>query len=158
MAQTRFTEATTLTSIVTTELNALADNASALDTDELSNDASTERNMLADFAVTIATQGSARDSSAAISLLIVPAGLSAGVYTDAIADIKLANNYIARRADGTAATYTLDAATTDREVVFSGVQIPNGNYKVGLLNASGYALAASGSIIYKSGDYSTTYV
>lgn len=158
MSQVRFTEATTLAPIVTTELNSLADNAAAVDSDILSNDASTERNTLANFCVVIATQGGARDASAQVSLLIVPEGYSASAYTDAVAALKNANDYIAKRADGSAVTWTLDAATTARELTAAGVQIPNCNYKVGLLNESGQALAASGNIIYKSGDYSQTYV
>lgn len=156
MSQVRYTEATTLTSKVTTELNSLADDASALISTELSNDASTERESYANFAVSIAAQGAARDAAGSVSLLIVPAGLN-DEYTDAIAAVAIAQNYYARDRDGNAVTWVLDAATTTRDVSWAGVRLPNANYKIGLVNETGQALAASGNIIYMSGTYSETY-
>jgi len=159
MSQVKYTEATTLTSKVTTELNSLADDGAALISTELSNDASTERDLYANFAVTIAEQGSARDSGTdnLVSLLIVPEGLSGGVYTDAVAALNLAASYIAKDKDGNDVTWTLDDAVTDRELTWAAVRVPNCDYKIGLLNRSSQALAASGNIIYMSGTYSETY-
>lgn len=145
-----FTERTTGATIVSTELNALADDAAALISTALSNDASDERNLVADFMVVLAEQASARAADAAVSLLIVPEVNS--TYGD-VATLKGANNYIAKKTDGTAATWTLDAAVTSRAHTIAGVQLPNANFKVGLLNTSGYALAASGSYIWMTGKY-----
>ena len=158
MSQTKYTEATTLASIVTSELDSLANDTAALISTELSNDASTERDLFANFAVTIATQGSARNSGASnkIHLLVVPEGLSAGVYTDAIV-AGVDSNYIARDVHGEQVTWTLDDATTDRELTWPNVRIPNCDYSVGLLNESSQALAAQGNIIYMSGTFSETY-
>jgi hypothetical protein len=146
----KYVERTTGASIVTTELNSLANDAAALISTALSNDASTERNLLADFMIVLAEQSGARDASAAVSLLIVPEVNS--TYGDS-ATLLTAKNYIARMADGTACTFTLDAAVTARSLTMAGVQLPNANYKVGLLNETGQALAASGNSIWKTGDY-----
>ena len=150
----KFTERTTGATVVSTELNALADDTAALISTPLSNDASDERNLLADFIITLAVQASAR-SSAYISLVIVPEVNS--TYGDT-ATLLTAGNYIARYADGTQCKLALDAAVTARTLTLSGVQIPNANYKVGLLNETGYALAATSNTIWKSGNYSTDNV
>jgi len=87
-----------------------------------------------------------------VSLLIVPDD-GAGTFptTDPLAT---AENYIARYADGTAATFTSDTTAGAFVHVATGIQLPNANYKVGLLNHSGAALAASGNTIQASGTYS----
>lgn len=157
----KFTERDTGTTVVTTELNSLADDTAALISTALSNDASTERDLFADFSISLAVQGSARDASAQVSLMIVPEIASAyGDVSgaDVTANLKLTANYIARAADGTAATFDLDAAVTARVITVAGIQIPNANYKVGLLNETGQALAATGNTITKSGNYSSADV
>ncbi len=151
----KFTERATGASIVTTELNSLADDAAAVIATALSNDASDERDLLADFVITLAEQGGARAADAQVSLLIVPEVNSTYGST---ATLRNARNYIARYADGTPVTLLLDAAVTARVHAVSGVQIPNANYKPGLLNESGQALAASGNSIFKSGNYASADV
>ena len=144
-------ERTTGASIVTTELNALADDTAALVATALSNDASTERALLADFAIHIALQASARTGSPCrVALLLVPEVNS--VFGD-VATLATAANHVARYADGTLAYLTLDAAVTARDLTLSGIQLPPANFKVGLLNESGYALAATGNTIWMSGTY-----
>lgn len=152
----KYVERTTGASIITTELDALADNRTAVITTALSNDVSTERDLRADFLVYLDTQGGARDASAQISLLMLPEVNStypevAGA--DATADLVLAASYIAKDADGNACTATLDAATTARNIVFAGVQLPNANYKVGILQETNQALAATGNTVWKTGNY-----
>ena len=151
----KYTERTTGVSIVTTELNALADDTAALITTPLSNDASTEREVYADFIVTLAEQGAARDAGGDVSLLIVPEVNSTYGDTSTLAT---AGNYIAKTADGSDARIELDAAVTARTMTFSHVRLPNANYKVGLLNETGQALAATGNSIFMSGAYSTENV
>ena len=148
---TKFTAATTYTNVVTTELNALADDTPALGS-ALSNDAdtSTELQMLANFKIELPTTGS-RTTSPQVSLLLVPDD-GAGTYSDA-ATLETAGNHIARYADGTAVTFALDAGTTARTFVAVGVQLPNSNFKPGLLNEADAALAATLNIISMSGRY-----
>ena len=150
-ARIKFTEAGTGASVVTAELNSLADDAAALASTALSNDASAERKTLANFLITIAEQGGARAGSPCrMALLIVPEVNA--VYGD-VAALVNAGNYVARYADGTQCYINLDAAVTARAFSLSGVQLPNANYKVGLLNESGQALAASGNSVWMSGTY-----
>ena len=156
MAQARYTEASELTQVIKTELDGLASGSSALGNTQLSNNSSTTRNTLANFAVTLGTFQDARDTTLEVSLLIVPAGNGGTEYTDAIVS-GVSTSYIARYADGTAVTWDLDAATTARDLTAAGVQIPNGEYKVGIYNNSGGQFAANGNIVYMSGTYSTTY-
>lgn len=144
-----YTERTTGTTVVSTELNALANDTAALVSTALSNDASDERNLLADFMIVIAEQALARDGGA-ISLLIVPEVNS--TYGD-VATVQTALIHIAHRDDGTTCSFVLDSAVTARTITVSNVKIPNGNFKVGLLNESGQALAATGSSIFMTGKY-----
>ena len=144
-----YTERTTGTTVVSTELNALANDTAALVSTALSNDASDERNLLADFMIVIAEQAGARDGGA-ISLLNVPEVNS--TYGD-VATVQTALIHIAHRDDGTTCSFVLDSAVTARTITVSNVKIPNGNYKVGLLNESGQALAATGNSIFMTGKY-----
>lgn len=144
-----YTERTTGTTVVSTELNALANDTAALVSTALSNDASDERNLLADFMIVIAQQGGARDGGA-ITLLIVPEVNS--TYGD-VATVKTALIHAAHQDDGTVCSFVLDSAVTARAITVSYVKIPNGNYKVGLLNESGQALAATGNSIFMTGKY-----
>lgn len=151
-SRVKYSEAGTGAAAVTAELNSLADDTAALASTASSNDASTERALMANFLIVLATQGSARSGSPCqVSLLIVPEVNS--VYGD-VATLLTAAHYIAKRADGSACTFTLDAATTARSISIAGVQLPNSNFKVGLLNESGYALASSGNSIWMSGAFS----
>ena len=144
-----YTERTTGTTVVSTELNSLANDTAALVSTALSNDASDERNLLADFMIVIAEQGGARDGGA-ISLLIVPEVNS--TYGD-VATVQTALIHIAHRDDGTTCSFVLDSAVTARTITVPNVKIPNANYKVGLLNESGQALAATGNSIFMTGKY-----
>jgi hypothetical protein len=99
--------------------------------------------------IVIAEQAGARDGGA-ISLLIVPEVNS--TYGD-VATVQTALIHIAHRDDGTTCSFVLDSAVTARTITVSNVKIPNGNFKVGLLNESGQALAATGSSIFMTGKY-----
>ena len=158
MAQVRYTEATTLTSRVTSELNSLASGGGpALVSTALSNDASTERATFTNVTVVLAAQAGARTAGDSVSLLVVPAGV-ADPYSGVAAASAIAANYIARDRTGTAVTWTLDPATTARELTWANVQLPNSDYKVGLINNTTQNLASSGNAIYTSGSFSETYI
>lgn len=148
-SRVKYTERMTGSSIVTTELNSLANDVAVLISTALSNDASDERNLLADFMIVIATQGAARDGGA-ITLLIVPEVNS--TYGD-VATVKTALIHAARQDDGTLCSFVLDSAVTARTITVSNVKLPNANFKVGLLNESGQALAATGNSIWMTGKY-----
>lgn len=145
----KYTERATGASIVTTELNALANDTAALISTALSNDDSLERNLMADFMIVIPEQSGARDGGA-ISLLIVPEVNN--TYGD-VATVQTALIHIAHRDDGTLCSFVLDSAVTARTITVSHVKLPNANYKVGLLNESGNALAATGNSIWMTGKY-----
>ena len=149
----KFTEATTMVEVANAELDSLADTHGAIGSTVVSNDASTERNTLANFRVEIGLQ-TARSADAQIHLLIVPDD-GAGNYGEVVAsDTQTPQSYKARYEDGTYVVWELDAAVTARTLTACGVQVPNGNFKVGLLNDTGQALGASGiSYIYISGRY-----
>lgn len=103
----------------------------------------TTRNTFRDFVVQIGAQGGARDASAQVSLLIIPD------YTTISADVatlKTAQNYIARDRAGRAVTWTLDAATTARDLTWSGIMIPAVNYYIGVLNETAQAFAGTNAV------------
>lgn len=145
----KYTEATTGAAVTISTLQTLADDTAGLSA-AYSNDASTERQTLSNFLIQVGTQGGARDASATVSLLIVPEVNS--LYGDT-ATLLTAQNFYARYADGTDVTFTLDAAVTARDLTACGVQIPNGNYKIGVLNETNQAFAGVNAV-FKTGDYS----
>jgi hypothetical protein len=151
-SRVKFSEAGTGAALLTAELNSLADDAAAVSAATYSNDSSAERALLANFLIIIAEQGSARAGSPCqVSLLLVPE--VNGVFGDT-ATLATAAGHVARRSDGSACTFALDAAVTGRSLAIASVQLPNSNYKVGLLNESGQAFAASGNTIWMSGTFS----
>lgn len=145
----KYTEAGTGAAVTISTLQTLADDTAGLSS-AYSNDASGERNTLSNFLIQIGTQGGARDASAQVSLLIVPEVNA--LYGDT-ATLLTAGNFIARYTDGTPVTFLLDAAVTARDLSACGVQIPNGNYKIGVLNETNQAFAGTNAV-YKTGDYS----
>ena len=152
----KYTEATAAGTVVSTELNSLADDAAALASAAIENGDSTNRYTHANFSISLAAQGSARAADAQVSLLIVP-DVGGSVFGD-VATLKTAQNGVARDSFGNAMTFSLDAATTARVITLANVVLPNGNFKVGLLNESGQALGASANTIAMTGKFGFTNV
>ena len=137
----KYTTLATVTAVATTELNALADDTAAVG-------AAYDNSVgwpLGRFEIILPTQGGARDGSAQVTLLLVPEG-TAAAYGD-VATLLTAAHTKAYKVTGDAVVLTLDAAATARTLVVDGVRVPHGNFKPGLLNESGQALAATGNII-----------
>ena len=145
----KFTEATTGSAVTISGLATLADDTAAVSAAQ-SNDASNERHTLTNFMIAVGTQGSARAGSPnQVSLLIVPEVNAA--YGD-VATLETAGNFIAQYDNGDPVTFTMDAAVTARNLTACGVRLPNGNYKVGVLNETGQAFAGTNSV-YQTGNY-----
>ncbi len=155
-ARNKYTAMTTMAGILSSELNALANNGAALDADAESNDAdaSGERLTLRNFQVYLGVQ-TARTGDGTVSLLIVPEGVTSQYGDVDAADPNLASSYIARRDDGSAVTWTLPNSTAAVRLTAANVRIPMGNYKVGLLNRSSQALAATGNTVHASGAFTS---
>jgi len=145
----KFTEAGTGAAVSISGLATLADDTAALGPAQ-SNDATAERNMLSNFLIAVGIQGAARDASEPVSLLIVPE--VNGTYGDT-STLITAKHYIAKYDDGSDVTFPMDAAVTARNLTAAGVRLPNGNYKVGVLNETGQAFAGTNSV-WQTGDYS----
>ena len=131
------TKPTAITSILTTDLNSLADSTnSALSSAMDFTIADTAHRLpLGSFTLTVAAQGSARSSGAKVKLFIVPA--FDGTNYDA-------TNETTAIASG---SFNLDAATTARQCSLLHVAIPPCPFKVFLRNETGQPLAASGNIL-----------
>ncbi len=146
----KFTEATTGAAVTISGLQTLADDTADVSS-AISNDASTERNTLSNFLIGVGTATGARTGDPnQVSLLIVPEVNA--VYGDT-ATLETAGNFIARYADGSAVTFTMDGAVTARNLSAAGVQLPNSNYKVGVLNETGQAFDGTNSV-FQTGNYS----
>ena len=130
----KYTEEGAVTTVMSTELNALADNDQAISSSAFSNDAASERNIFASYEIYIPAQGGARDASAAIILAIVPEVDDANYAS--YDDEKLMDNLSVKE-------FTLDAAATAVYLVVNDVKLPPSDYKVALRQETNQALAAT---------------
>lgn len=135
---TQYTAADAPVTVLSTELNSLADATLASLSSAQSNDQTGEFDIMCDAELVIAAQGSARAADAVVELYIVPT-LDGTNYPDTSTDELLAPYYVG--------SFPLDAATTSRRVVIEGLRLPNSDFKVGAKNDTGQAFAASGSTI-----------
>jgi hypothetical protein len=134
----KYTGKAAATSPMTTELNSLGDASNKLSS-ALSNDAATtERNLFADFSLSIATQGSNRDTGATVRLYVLPEVDGEYAYGGDSLDPSPAHYR---------GSFHFDAATAARVDIIEGVKIPNGDYKILLINNTGQAFAASGNVL-----------
>lgn len=122
-----------IASILTTELNSLANSSNTAASSEIDN--TTDLNLYHDLTLTVAAQGSARSAGATITVYLIMA-LDGTNYDDV--DATTAE---------VAAVFPLDAATTARQATRRDIPIPPGKFKYFIRNSTGQALAASGNLL-----------
>ena len=130
----------TIATVMSTELNSLANGANAITASALSNDAATtERFLYASFEFYIAAQGSARSAGAYVALFLLPEidGTNfayGGAGLNPQSGLWLCN-------------FSLDAATTARYCLQHQIPIPPHNFHLVMQNNTGQAFAASGNTL-----------
>jgi len=128
--------------IMTTELNSLADGSNAITGTAISNNATDELDMYADFELLVATQGSARDAQARVEMYVLIT-LDGTNYTYGGASLDPpANAFVG--------SFLYDAATNARYGHIRGVPLPPRDFHILLINETGQALASSGNILKMS--------
>ena len=134
----KFTAEGTIATVLTTELNSLADAGISSASSAESNDAAAERHLFANFEIYIAAQGTNRTAGASISLYVIPEvdDTNYGATTD-----ECLNNYYA------GSVSVDDAALAARYLILEDVKLPPSDFKVVLKNDTGQALAASGNTV-----------
>lgn len=122
-----------IASILTTELNSLANNANSALSAAIDN--TTALDLYCDLTFTVATQGAARSAGALIHVYLVPAldGTNYDATHEVTAEL--------------CKTFGLDASTTARQSTVRDVPVPPGLYKLFVRNVTGQALASSGNIL-----------
>lgn len=134
MATTTTTAYTaSIATALTTELNSLANSANCSASSAIDN--TSNLNLFMDVMLNIAAQGSARSAGAVVIVYAVHA-LDGTTYDDVL--------------DSTCevvAVFTLDAATTARQVTRRGWPMPPGLFKLFVRNITGQAFAASASTL-----------
>lgn len=122
-----------IASVLTTELNSLANNANTAASAAIDN--TTNLDLVADLTLTVATQGVARS-----------AGASVAVYRTSALD---GTNYddVNETTAELIAVFPLDAATTARQSTRPDIPFGPGLYKVFARNLTGQTLAASGNLV-----------
>lgn len=123
----------TATSILTTELNSLANNTASSSSSAIDNTSALD--LFMDIELVVAAQGVARSSGAYIAVYMSHA-LDGTNYDDT-------NTTTGELA----ATFLLDATTTARRRTIRDIAIPPGLFKLWAYNATGQALAASGNTV-----------
>ena len=124
--------------ILSTELNSLADGANKITTTAVSNDASGELYLFADFQLYLAAQGSARSSGAHVKLFILPE--IGGNFTYGGDSLDPAVGLLA-------GSFEFDAATAARYSHVRGIPLPPTDFDVLVMNETGQAFASSGNVL-----------
>jgi hypothetical protein len=122
-----------IASALTTELNSIANAGVSAASSAIDN--SSALDLYDDLTFTNATQGGARSAGATVTVLMVQA-LDGSNYDD-----------VQVLCGQTVAVFSLDAATTARQVSVRDVPIPPGLFKYFVLNSTGQAFASSGNIL-----------
>lgn len=122
-----------IASVLTTDLNSLGSGSTSAASSALDNTSNLD--LFADLTLTVATQGSARSAGANVSVYMVMA-LDGTNYDD-----------VQSSTAELVAVFTLDAATTARQLTRRDIPIPPGLYKYFVVNNTGQAFAASGNIL-----------
>jgi hypothetical protein len=122
-----------IASALTTDLNSLANGSASAASAALDNTSNLD--LYPDLTLTVAAQGSARSAGATVSVYLVMA-LDGTNYDDANASTA-----------ELVAVFSLDAATTARQATRRDVPVPPGLFKYFVVNNTGQAFAASGSLL-----------
>jgi hypothetical protein len=122
-----------IASALTTDLNSLANGSASAASAALDNTSNLD--LYHDLTLTVAAQGSARSAGATVSVYLVMA-LDGTNYDDANASTA-----------ELVAVFSLDAATTARQATRRDVPVPPGLFKYFVVNNTGQAFAASGSLL-----------
>lgn len=122
-----------IATILSTELNSIGNNANTAASAEIDN--SSDRNLYHDLTLTIAAQGGVRVSGATVVVYMIMAldDTNYDAVNETTAEV--------------AAVFSLDAATTARQLTRRDITIPPGKFKYFIRNATGQALAASGNLL-----------
>lgn len=129
-----------LTTLLTTELNSLANNAGTVLSAEFDNDTSSTRWLAAEFelSVTFGTNPTA-DSVCEIYIVRAVDGSTYSTYTSGSSAVANNNDF-----NG---TVSVKASTSAQVVVSRRIQLPPGKWKVALINRTAQAFPASGSTL-----------
>jgi len=133
-----YTARASAATVLTTELNSLANGALSAVSAAQDNDTAGLRDLYAQAEIYIAAQGTNRAAGAYVALYLIPEldGTNFGNTTD-----ECAENYFA------ASVSLDDAATAARYAVVDQVRLPVGDYKVALRNGIGQAFASTGNTV-----------
>lgn len=124
------------TTVLSTELNSLADGGNKITSTALSNDAATtERYLFGHFSLSIAATATRTDAN--VDLYILPEVDGTHVFGGDSLDPE----------QGYVGSFVFDLATTARVAEIRGVALPNSDFHVLVQNNIGVALAATGSTL-----------
>lgn len=138
MAEIKWNAPDSPETVMTTELNSLANDGRAITSTPVSNDASGELDMYAEFQLYLPAQGSARDDGAHVEMYVLPE--VNGNYAYGGSTLTPASNLLV-------GSFEFDAATAARYAHLRGVLLPPTDFYVLLINRTGQALASSGNVL-----------
>jgi hypothetical protein len=139
MATIKYAAPASAETVLTTELNSIANGAGGISGTAVSNDAAGELYLYANIELSLAAQGAARSAGAYCEIYILPE-VDGTNYSYGGASLKPA---MATRV----AVLDFDAATTARRAIAMGVPLPPTDFHMLVWNATGQAFAASGNTL-----------
>ncbi|MCF1457179.1 MAG: hypothetical protein LPH21_06325 [Shewanella sp.] len=146
---TRYTEVNTSQTLLSVDLNGLADNATSVQSTSQNNYTSGTRLLLANFYLHLSEQGGNRVAGATVDLYLVPKPTIGGIQAELSVEGDCLENYYA-------GAFRLDDSSDARTVLLQSVRLPPFLFTARLKNRTGQSFNTNNDLQISSFSYEHT--